>query len=62
MWEAISGWEGGNEVGAAGAWLITLCLLFIGLAGCPLPVIPGPLIILLAVLFRWFVLGQRQMG
>ena len=58
MWEAISGWEGWNEVGAAGAWLITLCLLFIGLVGCLLPVIPGPLIILLAVLFHWFVLGQ----
>jgi uncharacterized protein YqgC (DUF456 family) len=59
-WETISGWEGWNEVGAAGAWLITICLLFIGLAGCLLPVIPGPLIILMAVLFHWFVFGQES--
>jgi hypothetical protein len=59
-WETISGWEGWNEVGAAGAWLITICLLFIGLAGCLLPVIPGPLIILMAVLFHWFAFGQES--
>lgn len=58
MWEAISGWEGWNEVSTAGAWLITACLLFIGLVGCFLPIIPGPLIILIAVLFHWFVLQQ----
>lgn len=60
MWEAISGWEGWNEVSTAGAWLITACLLFIGLVGCFLPIIPGPLIILIAVLFHWFVLRQES--
>ena len=60
MWEAIIGWEGWNEVGAAGAWFITLCLLLIGLAGCLLPVIPGQLIILMAVFFHWFVFGQES--
>ena len=60
MLEAISGWEGWNEVSTAGAWLITACLLFIGLVGCFLPIIPGPLIILIAVLFHWFVLRQES--
>jgi uncharacterized protein YqgC (DUF456 family) len=60
MWEAISGWEGWNEVSTVGAWLITACLLFIGLVGCFLPIIPGPLIILIAVLFHWFVLRQES--
>lgn len=58
MWEAIGGWGGWNEVGAAGAWLVTLCLLTIGLAGCFLPVIPGPLIILMAAVFHWFVFRE----
>jgi uncharacterized protein YqgC (DUF456 family) len=58
MWETISGWEGWSEVGAAGAWFITLCLLFVGLVGCFLPVIPGQLIILMAVLSHWFVFGK----
>jgi len=60
MWEAISGWGGWNEVGAAGAWLVTLCLLIIGLAGCFLPVIPGPLLILMAAVFHWFVFREAS--
>jgi uncharacterized protein len=60
MWEAISGWGGWIEVGAAGAWLVTLCLLAIGLAGCFLPVIPGPLIILMAAVFHWFVFREAS--
>lgn len=60
MWDAIVGWEGWNQVGTAGAWLITACLLFVGLVGCFLPVIPGPLIILIAVVLYWFMLGQNS--
>jgi uncharacterized protein YqgC (DUF456 family) len=60
MWEAISSWDGWNEVSTAGAWFITACLLFIGLVGCFLPIIPGPLIILIAVVFHWLMLGQES--
>jgi len=60
MWEEISGWEGWDEVGVAGAWFITLCLLFIGLAGSVLPVIPGHLIIVMAAVFHWFVLREAS--
>lgn len=60
MWETISGWEGWSDVGTAGVWLITVSLLVIGLVGCFLPIIPGPLIILIAVVFHWFALGQAS--
>jgi uncharacterized protein len=60
MWEAIGGSEGWQEASTVGAWLITVCLLFIGLVGCFLPIIPGPLIIAMAVLFHWFVLRQES--
>jgi uncharacterized protein YqgC (DUF456 family) len=60
MWEAISAWEGWSDIGAAGAWLVTLCLLTIGLAGCFLPVLPGPLIILIAAVFHWFVFREAS--
>ena len=60
MWEAISSWDGWNEVSTAGAWFITACLLFIGLLGCFLPIIPGPLIILIAVVFHWLMLGKES--
>jgi len=30
------------------AWLVTLCLLVVGIAGCFLPVLPGHLILFLA--------------
>jgi len=56
----MSGWEGWSDVGAAGAWLITLSLLVVGLAGCFLPVVPGQLIILLAVVFHWFAFGEAS--
>ena len=58
MLEVISGWGGWNEVGVAGAWLVTLCLLVIGFVGCFLPVIPGPLLILMAAVFHWFVFRE----
>ncbi len=60
MWEAISAWGGWSEIGAAGAWLVTLCLLTIGLAGCFLPVLPGPLIILIQALFHWFLFREAS--
>lgn len=58
MWEDIAGWGGWDEVGAAGAWLVTVCLLIAGLAGSVLPIIPGHLIIVMAALFHWFALRE----
>ncbi len=60
MWEAISGWEGWSDVGAAGIWLVTLCLLTVGLAGSVLPVLPGHLIIVVAAVFHWFALREAS--
>lgn len=60
MWEAFSGWDGWDHVGTAGAWLIALSLLAVGLAGCFLPVVPGQLIILMAVVFHWLVFREAS--
>lgn len=62
MWETISAWEGWDNVGAAGIWLVTLCLLVIGFAGCFIPILPGHLIILMAAVFHRLVLGGEQSG
>ena len=60
MWDDISGWDGWHHVGTGGVWLVTLSLLAVGLAGCFLPVVPGQLIILLAVVFYRFALGEAS--
>ena len=39
-------WQG---VGTGAAWLVTICLLVAGAIGCVLPILPGHLIILIAV-------------
>ena len=60
MWEVISGWQGWSDVGAAGVWLVTLCLLAVGLAGSVLPILPGHLIIVVAAVFHWFALREAS--
>ena len=58
MWEAIVSWGGWDEVGVGGAWLVTICLMIIGLAGCFIPVIPGHLMILLAAVSHRLLIGE----
>ncbi|MGE9269499.1 MAG: hypothetical protein ACQKBU_01740, partial [Verrucomicrobiales bacterium] len=60
MWDAIQAWGGWDEVGATGAWLLTSCLLLIGLVGCFIPVIPGHLIILLGAVSHRLLLGDHS--
>lgn len=57
MLEAISSWGGWDGVGATGAWLVTGCLLLAGLVGCFIPVIPGHLLILMAVIAYRLMMG-----
>lgn len=57
MWEAITQWGGWYGLSVGGAWAATACLLFIGLAGCFIPVIPGHLMILLAAVSHRLTLG-----
>jgi hypothetical protein len=58
MWDAITAWGGWDEVGASGAWLVTVCLVAIGLIGCLVPVLPGHLFILLAAVSHRLLLGS----
>lgn len=58
IWNGIAGWEYWDEVGATGIWVVTVCLLVIGLAGCVIPVIPGHLVIVMGAVSHWFFFDQ----
>ncbi len=54
-WDSIWNWGASlldwmslDAVGATLAWIVTGCLLLVGLVGCLIPVLPGHLIVLLA--------------
>ena len=52
-------------VGTGAAWLVTICLLVAGAVGCVLPILPGHLIILIAVgvmMIDWFFLDVFLIG
>jgi uncharacterized protein YqgC (DUF456 family) len=60
VWEAIQSNEMWQGVGTGVAWLITSCLLLAGAAGCVLPVLPGHLILLIAVIAHRLMLGAAS--
>ncbi len=62
MWDAISGWDYWNGVGAGAAWVVTICLLVAGLVGCVLPILPGHLIILIGAVAHRLMLGREGSG
>jgi uncharacterized protein len=45
-------------VGTSAAWLITICLMLVGLIGCLLPVLPGHLLLFIAALAHRLMLGS----
>ncbi|MFT4177643.1 MAG: DUF456 domain-containing protein [Luteolibacter sp.] len=51
-----------QHVGTGVAWLVTICLLIAGLVGCILPVLPGHLILLIAVVAHRLMLGYEGSG
>ncbi len=60
MWESIQSsgmWQG---AGTGMAWLVTICLMLAGLAGCVLPVLPGHLILLIAAIAHRLMLGAES--
>lgn len=46
--------------GPVGVWIVTVCLLLIGLVGCVIPVLPGHLILLVAAVFHRLALGESS--
>jgi uncharacterized protein YqgC (DUF456 family) len=46
-----------GNIGTGAAWFVTICLLVAGMIGCVLPVLPGHLIILIAVIAYRLMLG-----
>ena len=53
-------WGGWGVVGASFAWIITSCLLTVGMIGCIIPVLPGHLLILIAAIAHHLMLGERS--
>lgn len=62
MGESIMQWGGWGHVGPALAWMVTICLLLIGLAGCVIPALPGHLILLFAAIAHRIMLGRDGSG
>lgn len=59
MWEIIQTSELLQGFGVGGAWFITIALLVAGLLGCVVPILPGHLILLIAVIAYRLMLGQE---
>lgn len=54
---ALTTWE---LSGTVLAWVVTACLLVVGLVGCVLPVLPGHLILLVAAILHRVMLGEAS--
>lgn len=59
-WTVLFEWDGWGHAGVLVAWLVTGCLMLIGLAGCIVPVIPGHLLILIAAVAHRFMRGPES--
>ena len=46
-----------QNLGTGGVWIITICLLVAGAVGCVIPILPGHLILLIAVIAYRLLLG-----
>lgn len=60
MWEAIQSSPWWGDVGTGAAWVVTVCLLIAGAVGCVIPVLPGHLILLIAAVAHWLMLGDAS--
>lgn len=60
MWETIGEWAG--AAGSGLAWVVTICLLVVGLVGCLIPILPGHLILLFAAIAHRLMLGREGSG
>ncbi|MDA0767738.1 MAG: DUF456 domain-containing protein, partial [Verrucomicrobia bacterium] len=49
----------GAILAETGAWILTSLLLLAGLAGVFLPILPGHLLIFVAALVHWWMLGEE---
>ena len=58
MWETNQSSEVLQGLGIGGAWFITICLLAAGVVGCVVPILPGHLILLIAVIAYRLMLGE----
>ena len=53
-------WLSWDTTGVVVAWVVTSCLLVVGLVGCLLPILPGHLILLIAAIAHRLMLGEES--
>ena len=56
FWSALP-WR---ESGLALTWVVTSCLIIVGLVGCLIPILPGHVILLLAAVVHRWMLGEAS--
>ena len=54
---SVLAWQVGDS---AVAWVVTSCLLLLGLVGCLIPILPGHVILLLAAVMHRLLLGEAS--
>ncbi len=62
MWEVVQSWPFWTNVGTGAAWVVTLCLMLAGLAGCVIPVLPGHLLMFIGAVAHRLMLGREGSG
>jgi len=61
-WDAISQFIVGIPYEVLGVWSLTVCLLFVGLVGTVVPLLPGPFLIFIAGILHTVLLPQAGMS
>lgn len=62
LWETVAGWWDAIPFLASGTWLLTGCLLLVGLIGSVVPLLPGPFLIFFAGVVHTLLLPEQGMS
>lgn len=62
LWEMLGGWWDAIPFMASGVWILTGCLLLVGLVGSVMPLLPGPFLIFFAGILHTLLLPEQGMG
>ena len=60
VFEGALDWVSWDASGTVLAWVVTICLMIVGLVGCLVPILPGHLILLIAAIAHRLMLGEAS--